>query len=53
MIKLGGPLLEATAAGYTIEHRAAQYDLTRVLQDLAFQRHPAAEWLTGKMTSQH
>lgn len=44
-------LLTATTAGYTIEPRAVTYDLTRVVEDLPLQRHPAAEWLAGKMTS--
>jgi predicted phosphodiesterase len=42
-------VLEATAAGYTVEHRSAQYDLAQVVDDLARQRHPARKWLAGKM----
>ena len=44
-------VLEATTAGYTVEHRTTRYELGRVLEDLVGQRHPAAEWLTSKMTS--
>ena len=43
-------LLETTASGYTIEHRAEQYDLARAVEDLRVQRHPSAEWLSTKMT---
>ena len=44
-------VLDASPAGYTIQHRSVGYDLAGVVQDLTAQRHPAAEWLTGKMTS--
>ncbi len=43
-------LLEATPAGYTIEHRSVRYDLAEVVTDLARQRHPAGSWLATKMT---
>jgi predicted phosphodiesterase len=43
-------VLEATAAAYTIEHRETAYDLAHVVRDLTLQRHPAARWLTSKMT---
>lgn len=43
-------LLEATGAGYTIEHRQVRYDLAGVVDDLSRQRHPAARWLASKMT---
>jgi predicted phosphodiesterase len=43
-------VLEATTSGYTIEHRLTPYDLSHVVQDLALQRHPSAQWLARKMT---
>jgi len=43
-------MLTATPAGYTLEHREVSYDLTRVVEDLAHQRHPAAGWLGARMT---
>lgn len=43
-------VLDATSAGYAIEHRTARYDLTGVTDDLRRQRHPAARWLASKMT---
>jgi hypothetical protein len=46
--KVGGRSLRQT-----IEHRAAPYDLTGVIQDLAKQRHPSAHWLAGKMDPRH
>jgi predicted phosphodiesterase len=46
-------LLEATAEGYTIEHRAVRYDLGRVIEDLGRQRHPSGPWLAAKMTKRH
>lgn len=46
-------VLEATTAGYKVEHRTARYDLARVVDDLARQRHPAGVWLANKMTQRH
>lgn len=46
-------LLEATAEGYTLEHRAVRYDLDPVIKDLERQRHPAGPWLAAKMTTRH
>lgn len=43
-------VLEATTAGYEVEHRTSRYDLARVVDDLAQQRHPANVWLGNKMT---
>jgi len=43
-------VLDAAPTGYVVEHRCAPYDLTRVADDLAHQRHPAAAWLADKMT---
>lgn len=43
-------VLEATNAGYTIEHRTVQYDLAGVVDDLRRQWHPAGRWLARKMT---
>jgi predicted phosphodiesterase len=45
-------LLDASASGYTIDHRSEPYDLDRATRELALQRHPSAEWLNAKMTSQ-
>ncbi len=44
-------VLEATTVGYTVEPRTVRYDLARVVDDLARQRHPASHWLAAKMTS--
>jgi predicted phosphodiesterase len=43
-------VLDATDAGYTIDHRTVQYDLASVVDDLARQWHPASRWLARKMT---
>jgi predicted phosphodiesterase len=43
-------LLDATADGYTIRHRAVRYDRDRVIKDLADQRHPSAAWLAAKLS---
>ena len=43
-------LMDASASGYSIEHRAEGYDLMRTVEDLSLQRHPSAEWLSRKMT---
>ena len=44
-------LLDTDASGYTIEHRSEPYDLDQAARELTLQRHPAAKWLTAKMTS--
>jgi predicted phosphodiesterase len=43
-------VLEASNAGYAIEHRTVPYDLAGVVDDLSRQRHPAGRWLASKMT---